>query len=119
MTRSTRMQRVERELYERLTHFMLHELNVPLPCYASITAVEVTTDLRVARVFFRLVGSENITRQAEESLAGLRGAFQKHVAKGLDLKFCPVLRFEFGRVAQRDEIDDLLDGLRRKKFEDE
>ena len=115
--RSTRVQRVERELLEPLSHFLLHDLSTPLPCYVSITAVEVSPDLRYARVFFRLVGKDSLTRQAEEVLAGLRGAFQKHVAKSIDSKFCPVLKFEFGKVAQQDEIDVLLENLRKpKKF---
>ena len=90
-----------------------------MPCYASITAVEVTPDLRHARVWFRLVGKENVTRAGEEALAGLRGAFQKHIAKNLNMKFVPVLKFEFGRVGQQDEIDVMLENLRKpKSFED-
>ena len=110
-----RVQRVERELLELLTNFLLHDWGTPLPCYASITAVETSPDLRHARVFFRLVGKESLTRSAEEILAGGRGAFQKRVASGLKMKFCPVLKFEFGRVAQMDDIDTLLENLRKPK----
>ncbi len=113
--RSTRVQRVERELLEVLSHFLLHGLGEPLPCYSSITAVEVSPDLRYARVFFRLVGKENLTRRAEETLAGLRSLFQKQVAQNVKMKFCPVLKFEFGRVAELDEIDKLLENLRKPK----
>ena len=113
--RSTRVQRVERELLEVLSHFLLHGWGEALPCYVSVTAVEVTPDLRHARVFFRLVGSENVTRKAEEILAAGRGAFQKCVAASVKMKFCPVLKFEFGKVAQRDEIDVLLENLRKPK----
>ncbi len=115
MDKSTRVQRVERELLESLAQFLLHELTTPLPCYASITAVEVSPDLRYARVFFRLVGKEGATRRAEEELAGLRGVFQKHVAKNVKMKFCPVLKFEFGKVTERDEIDVLLENMRKPK----
>jgi ribosome-binding factor A len=106
---------VERELLETLSHFLLHELTTPLPCYVSITAVEVSPDLRHARVFFRLVGKEKFTRECEETLAGLRGTFQKYIAANLKMKFCPVLKFEFGKVAQQDEIDVLLENLRKPK----
>lgn len=113
--RSTRGQRVERELFESLSHFLLHGLSTPLPCYVSITAVEASSDFRYARVFFRLVGKDKVTREGEETLASLRGAFQKHIAQNLKMKFCPVLKFEFGRVAQQDEIDVLLENLRKPK----
>ena len=39
---STREKRVERELFESLSRFLLHDLATPLPCYVSITAVSVT-----------------------------------------------------------------------------
>lgn len=115
MEKSTRVQRVESELFALLSQFLLHELSAPLPGYASITAVEVSPDLRHARVFFRLVGKDSITRRCEEELAGLRGVFQKHVAKNLKLKFCPVLKFEFGRVEQQDDIDLLLEKMRKPR----
>jgi ribosome-binding factor A len=116
MEKGTRVQRVERELLETLAHYLLHELTIPLPCYASITAVEVSPDLRHARVFFRLVGKETFTRQAEEQLAGMRSRFQKYVAHAVKMKFCPVLKFEFGRVAEQDEIDVLLEKMRKPKL---
>lgn len=115
----TRSQRVQRELFETLSHFLQHGLNTPLPCYVSITAVEVSPDLRYARVFFRLVGKDSLTRQGEEVLAGLRGVFQKHVATHLKTKFCPVLKFEFGKAAQQDDIDVLLEKLRKPKSYDD
>jgi ribosome-binding factor A len=113
--RSTRVERVERELLQTLSNFLLHELNTPLPCYVSITAVEVSPDLRHARVFFRLVGKDKITRECEETLAGLRGLFQKHIAAAVKMKFCPILKFEFGKVAQQDDIDVMLENLRKPK----
>lgn len=88
-SRSTRVSRVERELLETLTNFLLHEFTTPLPCYASITAVEVTPDLRHARVFVRLVGNESVTRRAEEIMAENRGAFQKGCGFGREDEVLP------------------------------
>lgn len=115
MEKSTRVQRVEAELLALLSQFVLHGLTTPLSSYASVTAVEVSPDLRHARVFFRLVGKDQHTKKCEDELAGLRPAFQRHVAQNLKLKFCPVLRFEFGRVAQQDEIDVLLEKMRKPR----
>jgi ribosome-binding factor A len=112
---STRAQRVERQLFESLSNFLVQDLSTPLPCYASITALEVSPDLRHARVFFRLVGSQDHTQEAEKMLTGLRGVFQKHVAQDLQLRFCPVLKFQFGRVAEQTEIDVLLENLHKPK----
>lgn len=113
--RSKRVQRVERQLFETLSQALLQELHEPLPCYASVTAVEVTPDLRHAKVFFRLVGGEAEAKEAESILTQARRAFQKLVAEELNAKFCPVLKFEFGIVPHLDEVDSLLEQLRRPK----
>lgn len=118
--RSKRVQRVERELFEVLSSFLIHGLAEPLPGYASVSAVEVTPDLRNARVFFRLVGGEDEVNATREVLQRQRGLFQKHVASTIAMKFCPVLRFEFGVAPHLDEVDILLENLRkpRHSFDD-
>ena len=114
-SRSKRVQRVERQLFETLSNTLLHGLNEPLPCYASITAIEVTPDLRHAKVFFRLVGEPPTTDECRQTLTQARRIFQKKVADELNAKFCPVLKFEFGVAPQLDEVDELLEKLRHPK----
>lgn len=113
--RSKRVQRVERELLEALSHALLHELNVPLPSYASISAVVVSPDLRNAKVYFRLVGEDKDAAATEKVLTAERKLFQKHVKEHLRMRYTPVLKFEFGRAGKADEIDALLENLRKPK----
>ncbi len=112
---TNRVRRVERQLLELLTHFMHNGLGIQLPCYATVTAVDMSVNLRHARVFFRLVGEAAVAKATEELLTANRGRFQKHVASQLNIKFCPVLKFEFGHVERRDEIDILLENLHKPK----
>jgi ribosome-binding factor A len=113
---SKRVQRVQRELFETLSHFLQHRLPTPLPCHAAISAVDVSPDLRQARVHFRLVGGDDDVHDAQQVLQSERPSFQKHVAHELQLKFTPVLRFEFGVAPQLDEIDALFEKLNRDRY---
>lgn len=110
-----RVQRVERELFETLSHFLLRGLPQPLACYASLTAVEVSPDLRYAKIFFRLIGDEKNVVDGQKTLEHERPNFQREVAKKIDSKFCPKLAFKFGVAEKRDEIDELFDNLRKPK----
>lgn len=114
---STRARRVERELFETLSNFLLHNVGGSLPSYASITAVDVTPDLRNAKVFFRLVGEAKMIEATKDILGRERGLFQKQVARELKMKFCPVLRFEYGVAPHLDEVDRLLEDLRKPKHQ--
>lgn len=113
MSRNKRLQRVERELFQTLCEFLQHEVHTPLPCFASITAVEVSPDLRHAEVFFRLVGEENDVNASKKLLDIERPNFQKHIAQTLKMKFCPVLRFQYGVAPAVSEIDQLLEQMQR------
>lgn len=114
---STRARRVERELFETLSNYLLHNVGGSLPTYASITAVDVPDDMRTAKVFFRLVGEPKHVDATKEILTRERGLFQKQIARELKLKFCPVLRFEYGVAPHLDEVDRLLENLRKPKHQ--
>ncbi len=115
MSDSKRVERIQSEMLRILGSHLQNGLKQPLPCYASITAVEVHPDLRTAKVFFRLVGGQGVVDEARNILLEERSDFQKQVAAELKTKFCPVLRFEFGVAPHMDEIDQMLANLRRPK----
>ena len=91
----------------------MHGIGEELPAFTSLSAVEVSPDLRHARVFFRLVGDEGQIKKTKLILERERPGFQRRVARELNAKFCPVLRFAYGVAPHRDEIDTLLENLKR------
>ena len=115
MSRPIRLQRVERELLELVSLFVHHQLSEPLPAFASVTDVEVSKDIRHATIYFRIAGSEEAINESKEILNENRSDMQKEVAKALPLKFCPVLKFEFGAAKPMDEVDELLWKLKAPK----
>lgn len=94
---------------------LVQDMSQPLPGFVSVSNVSVQGNLRGARVFFRLVGEPGDTRVASEILERERPYFQKLVAQNLRLKFCPVLKFEYGSALIMDETDRLLAELNRDK----
>jgi ribosome-binding factor A len=79
----------------------------------TVTGVEVSPDLREARVFVSVFGSE---KKREKTMAGLVGAtryLQSRLAKELTLKRTPQLSFEYDPTVERGVrmtklIDDLV-----------
>lgn len=116
MTASHRVARVERELLQLSSQFLQSNMDVPLPAFVSVTAVETSPDLRHAKVFFRIVGSPEDQKSSEDILDDHRALFQKDVAKNLKMKFCPVLKFVYGRVSELSEVDELLANLKKRPF---
>jgi len=81
----------------------------------TVTRVELTDDLREARVFWvPLAAVESEERTAELS-AGLKAAgpfLQRRIGRELKLRFTPRLRFAFDRGMENlVRVHDLLDGI--------
>ena len=59
----------------------------------SITAVEMTPDNRMAKVFFSMMADEKQVALARKGLAGASPLFKRKIADELRLQFTPELRF--------------------------
>ncbi len=108
---SDRMRRVNEAVREVLSEGLL-ELKDPRIGFVTLTAVETSPDLRQARVFVSVLGSE---RKRERALAGLEaahGVLQRRVASELRLKRTPQLTFEYDPTAERGvRMAQLIDEL--------
>lgn len=87
------------------------ELKDPRIGFVTITGVETSADLRHARVFVSVLGSE---AKREKTLAGLtaaHGVLQGRLARELRMKRTPQLAFEYDPTVER--------GIRMSRLIDE
>lgn len=111
---SRRMQRLNDQIRDQLADLLTREARDPhLQGVISITEVETSPDLRVARVFVSVLGSEE---EAEATFARIRHAgsfFRRELAARLNLRHTPDLDFRLDRsIAEGAKIDKLLRELR-------
>jgi len=105
------MRRVNESVRQVLSE-ALPELKDPRIGFVTVTGVETSPDLRQARVFVSVLGSE---RKREQSLAGLtaaHGLLQSRVARELRMKRTPQLTFEYDPSVERGmRMSQLIDEL--------
>jgi ribosome-binding factor A len=108
---SERLRRVDEAVKEVLSEG-IGELKDPRIGFVTVTGVRTSPDLRHARVFVSVLGSE---RKREQSLAGLaaaHGVLQARVARELRLKRTPQLTFEYDPSVERGvRMTQLIDEL--------
>lgn len=108
---SERLRRVDEAVKEVLSEG-IGELKDPRIGFVTITGVRTSPDLRHARVFVSVLGSE---RKRELSLAGLtaaHGVLQARLARELRLKRTPQLAFEYDPSVERGvRMTQLIDEL--------
>ena len=86
----------------------------------TITAVEVTRDLRHARVFVTILGSDTERAASLDALESMKGHVRTRLAKSLQLRVAPELSFRVDdSVARAARIESLLAEVREKKPGDE
>jgi ribosome-binding factor A len=108
---TSRMRRVNESIKEVLSE-AVGSLQDPRIGFVTITGVETSPDLRHARVFVSVLGSE---RKREKTLAGLssaHGILQARIADELRLKRTPTLAFEYDPSVERGvRMSQLIDEL--------
>ncbi|HUI28428.1 MAG TPA: 30S ribosome-binding factor RbfA [Candidatus Kryptonia bacterium] len=106
---SHRPERVSDALRAVIAELLAREIKDPRIGMVTLTAVEMTPDLKHARVYFSCLGDESAHQR---SLAGLRSAagyIKAHAARTLKLRFTPEITFVFDPSLERaDRLSALL-----------
>jgi ribosome-binding factor A len=89
-----RMRRVNEAVREVLSE-AVGGLQDPRIGFVTVTRVETSTDLRQARVFVSVLGSERKRERTLEGLASAHGVLQSRIADELRMKRTPQLTFEY------------------------
>ncbi len=107
-----RVARIAELIREEASQIILYQLRDPRIQAVTVTKVDVSGDLRYAKVFFSVLGDEAQQRTVSRGLASARGLIQSRIGKTLGLRESPSISFEFDpSVAKSIEMSKLLDGL--------
>jgi ribosome-binding factor A len=108
------MRRVNESVRQVLAEAMI-DLKDPRIGLVTITGVDTTPDLRHARVFVSVLGSERSRERTLDGLAAAHGLLQARLARELRMKRTPQLGFEYDPSVERGVrmtrlIDELAPG---------
>ena len=106
-----RLRRVNEAVREVLSE-AVGDLKDPRVGFVTVTAVETSPDLRHARVFVSVLGSERRREQSLTALGSAHGVLQARIARELRMKRTPQLAFEYDPSVERGvRISQLIDEL--------
>ena len=107
---SPRIRRVNEAIREVLSTHIAKDLGDPRIGFVTVTAVDTSPDLRHARVYVSVLGSEADRDAALAALRSSHGYLQAHVGTELRMKRTPVLRFAYDESIDTGmRISSLLD----------
>ncbi len=92
---SNRSKRVGDRIREEISDILLRKVKDPRIGFLTITDVELSPNLRYAKVYYSVVGTESERRSAADGLESASGFMKRELGTRLRLKFMPELVFQF------------------------
>jgi len=115
---SRRLEQVAGLLQEELSHLLEREVKDPRMGFVTLTGVELSPDLRHARVYFSVLGDEEAVQQSLAALERAAGFLRHELSRRLTLRQVPELHFVLDRSGERAQrISDLLRQARSSQGE--
>jgi len=109
-TEHRRSDRVAEAIREEVATFLAEDAKDPrITGMVTVTGVEITRDLRHAKVFVSVMGSDTDRASTFEGLASAAGHLRSRVGRALRLRLAPEIVFRADEsVAHAARIEDLL-----------
>jgi ribosome-binding factor A len=117
MSTHSRPDRVGQEIQAAIAHLLTRgQLRDPRIGFITITGVKVSPDLRVARVYYSMIGTPEERKATQEGLEAAKGFVRREVSASVKLRVSPEIYFVFDEsLTEGDKIERLLREVKEKE----
>jgi ribosome-binding factor A len=107
-----RSERVSRHIRNTLAELLNKKISDPRLRAVTITGVDLSSDLRRAKIYFSTAGDERAVADADAGFRKARAYIKRHLAGRLGLRYMPEIRFYYDTSLDYGaRIDNLLKSL--------
>ncbi|MBI4432964.1 MAG: 30S ribosome-binding factor RbfA [Candidatus Omnitrophica bacterium] len=115
---SQRSEQVAEELRKIISMILLRDLHDPRKGFVTITRVEIGADLRNAKVFYSILGSEAQKADTREMMNENRGFIKGLANQRLNMKFAVDIYFEEDASLEHSfKIESILKKIKKESGE--
>lgn len=110
-----RLSKLSEQIKKEISYIIQNEIKDPrVPMLTSVVNVEVTRDLRYAKVYVSVFGDEEKKAKCIEGLKSASGYIRKEVGSRMDIRYIPELIFEIDRSIEYGmHIDKVLKEMKK------
>ncbi|ADG82235.1 ribosome-binding factor A [Thermincola ferriacetica] len=115
-----RASRVAEAIKKEVTQMLGGEIKDPRIGFVTVTGVEVCPDLRHARIYISVYGSDEEKAQTLQALNKAKGFVRSELGKRIRLRYTPEVEFRFDESIERGaRIMELLNRVQKDGGNDE
>jgi ribosome-binding factor A len=96
-----RMQRIDHEIQRVLGTLISQQLKDPRLGFTTVTRVEITQDLKHAKVFVSIIGDRHVAKQTMDALGHAARFLRGELGREVKLRHTPELQFVEDRSTER------------------
>jgi ribosome-binding factor A len=114
--------RLQARIQERAAHCLQFEIADPRAVMITVTRVELAKDLTSGRIYYSVLGGAAEKSKAEHMLDSAAGFIQRQIARVLDMRRMPHLRWIYDEsIEQAMHLDQVIKGAleRDKKIQEQ
>jgi ribosome-binding factor A len=116
MLSGNRAERVGDQILKGIAELLASKVQDPRVKGVTLTGIDLSKDLRSARVYFSLIGEADDIKRAISGLDSAKGFIKRGVGKRVKLKYIPEIRFEHDPTLETGNRMEML--LRKIKSQD-
>ncbi len=113
---SQRSSQVAEELRKIVSMILLQDVSDPRLGFVTVTRIELTDDLRFARIFYSVLGDDTQKVATEEALADNMGFIKRLAVEKINMKYAMEMKFERDTSIDHSfQIDNILKKIKKPK----
>jgi ribosome-binding factor A len=115
MMRFKRSEKLGDLIREEVSRILIKGLKDPRIGFATITKVDVSDDLREAKIYYSIFGDEREKAESYEGLQSAKGFIKRELGRRVRMKYMPEINFIFDdSLEYGSRIEELLRNLKHK-----
>lgn len=104
-----RRDRVSDLIQKEVARLLQREVHDSRVGFVTVTGVDMSSDLRNARIFVSVLGDEENRKETQAALDSARGFIRSRIGRNLHLRFTPEISFQIDTTIEKGaRIEDLL-----------
>ena len=116
MLAGKRSARVGDQILREIALLLLRRVRDPRVRGVTVTGVRLSNDLKIARVYFSVMGEEEQIKRAQAGLESAKGFIKREIGRQLSLRYVPEIIFVHDASLEKgNHMDRIFEALRCKE----
>ncbi len=103
MSSQLRIEKLQELIKQEMSKMLLKEIKDPRIGFVTVTDVEMTGDLREAKIYVSIMGGDEQIKESLEGLQSALGFIRREIGKRIRLRFTPEISFALDKSLDYSE----------------